>query len=61
MRVGLQHETEQGQLLLTFATRLTIMTWLPLSFWYLDFVTTAVDELTVETARDWLQRSSWAY
>ncbi len=55
MRVGLQHETEQGQLLLTFAN--TPNNDAPTSAFILDldFVTTAAGELTLETARDWVE------
>ena len=55
MRVGLQHETEQGQLLLTFASAPDDNDLASAFILDLDFVTTAVDELTVETARDWLE------
>jgi uncharacterized protein (TIGR04255 family) len=55
MRVGLQHETEQGQLLLTFAS--TPNNDAPTSAFILDldFVTIAEGELTLETARDWVE------
>lgn len=55
MRVGLQHATEQGQLLLTFAKMSNENA--PISAFILDFdfVTTTASELTQETARDWLE------
>ena len=55
MRVGLQHETEQGELLLTFASAPDDNDLTSAFILDLDFVTTAAGELNMETARDWVE------
>lgn len=57
LRVGLQQETEQEQLLLTFASAPAEQDSTSAFILDLDFVSTEAGELNIDTARDWVERA----
>lgn len=57
MRIGLQYEEDQGQLLLTFARTLDGDTTASAFILDLDFATTSADELRPDNVRNWVEQA----
>jgi uncharacterized protein (TIGR04255 family) len=57
MRIGLQYEEDQGQLLLTFARTPDGDTTASAFILDLDFATTSADELRPDNVRNWVEQA----